>query len=366
MRADLAGLPPYRPGRSAAPSGPPAHKLSSNELPFGPLPSVERALAAQLGSINRYPDFSATELVGRLGAHHDVDPAQVVLGAGSVEVVSQLVRALTGPGDEVLFAWRSFEAYPLLVAGAGATSVAVPLAAGFRHDLEAMLAAITPRTRLILVCTPNNPTGGVVGHDELATFLDHVPAGVVVLVDEAYVEFVTDPAAARGPELFVRYSNVVVARTFSKAYGLAGLRVGYGLAPTDLAAAMRVLAVPFGVTALAQAAAVASLDAGAELDARIGPVLAERTRVVTALRALGYDVPETQANFVWLPLGERTDEVADRLAGQGVLVRPFSGEGLRATVGTVRANNALLVALTSESGLRTPQGSAPAGEEELK
>jgi len=350
MRADLAALPPYRAGRSAAPGGPPAYKLSSNELPFGPLPSVERALAALLGSVNLYPDFSGAALVGRLAARHEVDPAQVVLGAGSVEVVSQLVRALAGPGDEVVFAWRSFEAYPLLVAGAGATPVAVPLAPGLAHDLDAMLAAITPRTRLVLVCTPNNPTGGVVGHAALAGFLDRVPDDVVVLVDEAYVEFVTDPGAARGEELFARYPNVVVARTFSKAYGLAGLRVGYGLAPADLAAAMRVLAVPFGVTALAQAAAVASLDAASELDARLGPVIAERTRVLAALRAAGHDVADTQANFVWLPLGARTAEVAEHLAAHGVLVRPFTGEGLRVTVGSPEADDALLLALSTAPG----------------
>ena len=345
MRPDLAALPPYRPGRSAAPGGAPVHKLSSNELPFGPLPSVERALAALLGSVNRYPDMAGAELVARLAARHDVDPTQVVLGAGSVEVVSQLVRALAGPGDEVVFAWRSFEAYPLLVAAAGATPVPVPLVAGFRHDLDAMGAAITPRTRLVLVCTPNNPTGGVVDQEELVAFLDRVPVDVVVLVDEAYVEFVTDPAAARGEELFARYPNVVVARTFSKAYGLAGLRIGYGLAPADLARAMRTVAVPFGVTALAQAAAVASLDAGDELAARLAPVLAERTRVVSALRAHGYAVPETQANFVWLPLGERTEEVTERLLAHAVLVRPFPGDGLRATFGTAAANDDLLVAL---------------------
>lgn len=349
MRPDLVALPPYRPGRAAVP-GATAHKLSSNELPYGPLPSVERALVDLLGSVNRYPDFAATALVARLAAKHGVDPASVVLGAGSVEVVSQLVRALAGPGDEVVFAWRSFEAYPLLVSGAGATPVAVPLAPGWRHDLDAMAASITPRTRLVLVCTPNNPTGGVVAHDGLVAFLDRVPGDVVVLVDEAYVEFVTDPDAARGADLFAAHPNVVVARTFSKAYGLAGLRVGYALAPGALARAMRPLAVPFGVTALAQAAAVASLDAEAELAARIAPVLAERARVVDALRGAGYEVADTQANFVWLPLGDRADAVAEQLAADGVLVRPFAGAGVRVSVGTREAGDALLMSLDRSAG----------------
>lgn len=344
LRPDLEALATYRPGKPAPASDGPNHKLSSNENPFPPLPSVAAGIAARITSANRYPETAGTEITGRICDRFGVSADQVVLGSGSVEVISQLIRATAGPGDEVLFAWRSFEAYPLLTIAAGATPVQVPLGPGHRHDLGAMLAAITGKTRLIIVCSPNNPTGTSVHADELARFLAAVPPEIVVLLDEAYREFDRDPDSPAGTDVRRGHPNVVLAHTFSKAHGLAGLRIGYGIAPEPVATAMRKVAVPFGVTGLAQAAAVASFDATDELRERIDWLVAERTRVAAALRAMGWDLPPSQANFFWFPLGDETDNAVETFAAHGVSVRPFSGEGLRVSLGDTPANEALLAA----------------------
>lgn len=346
LRPDLDALPSYRQGKAApteAADGP-VFKLSSNENPYPALPSVAAAIADLLSGINRYPDSSAADLSGAIAARYGVDTSNVVLGSGSVEIVSQLMRATAGPGDEVLFAWRSFEAYPMLVRAAGAESVHVPLTAEHRHDLDAMAAAITDRTRLIIVCNPNNPTGTTVSNAELVRFLDRVPSDIVVVIDEAYQHFNEQEDAPTGVELFRRYPNVAVAHTFSKAYGLAGIRVGYAIAPEPLAQAMRKVALPFGVTSLAQRAATASLEAEAELQVRVDALIAERARVLGALTAGGWRLPESQGNFIWFPLGDDTAAAAEILERHGILVRPFPGEGLRATIGEVEANDRLVAA----------------------
>lgn len=354
LRTDLAEVHEYRQGKGA-PAGESAAmiKLSSNENPYPPLASVADAVAARLDRFNRYPETAAPELTTALAERFDVDPANLVFGAGSVEVISQLIRATSGSGDEVLFAWRSFEAYPMLVRAAGATPVEVPLTADHGHDLDAMLAAITPRTRLVIVCNPNNPTGTTVGAEELRAFIARVPSHIVVVVDEAYLHFNRRADSPSGVDLFRRFSNVAVAHTFSKAYGLAGLRVGYAIAPTHLAAAMRKVAVPFGVTGLAQTAAVASLAAEPELQERVDALIAERERVVGALRLAGWRLPETQANFVWFPLGADTAAAIDVFEEFGVLVRGFAGEGLRATIAEVEGNDRVLLAASAlvERGL---------------
>jgi len=274
----------------------------------------------------------------------DVPADRLAVGCGSVSLCTQLVQATCSDGDEVVYAWRSFEAYPILVRVVGAVPVPVPLTAEFGHNLEAMLAAITPRTRMLFVCSPNNPTGTVVRRAELERFLDAVPTEVLVVLDEAYIEFVRDPAVADGIALAAQRPNVVVLRTFSKAYGLAGLRVGYCYAAPDVVAAVRKVAVPFAVSTIAQAAAIASLDAADELLARCDDVALERVRVRDALIAAGFTVPETQANFVWLPLGEGAAAFAEKCAEAGVLVRAFAGDGVRVTVGTPAENDAFLAA----------------------
>ncbi len=345
LRAALDGIPTYKPGRpAAAGSDFPTYKISSNENPYPPLPSVETVIADAGTQANRYPDMFATGLVARIAQRFDVPEAHIATGTGSVGVCQQLVQSTAGPGDEVIYAWRSFEAYPIIVQISGARSVAVPLTADERHDFDAMAAAVTGRTRLVFVCSPNNPTGTAAGREELVRFLDRVPSDVLVVIDEAYREFVRDPAVPDALDLYRDRPNVAVLRTFSKAYGLAGLRVGFGIAHEPVADALRKCAVPFGVSAVAQAAAVASLDAEGELLERVGALVRERVRVCAALREQGWPVPASEANFVWLRLGDRTDEFAAACARAGVVVRPFSGEGCRVTVAETEANDIFLKA----------------------
>lgn len=339
-RADLAALPAYVPGQTV----PGAIKLASNEVPRGPLPSVAEAIAAASADINRYPDIGAWSLVNRLARRFDVPQSRIAVGCGSVSLCQQFVQALCAPGDEVVFGWRSFEAYPIVTQVAGATPVRVPLTPSHEHDLDAMLAAITPKTRLVFVCNPNNPTGTGVRREELAAFLDSVPPNVLVVLDEAYREFVTDPELPDGMEFARTRRNVAVLRTFSKAYGLAGLRVGYAVAAEEVIEAVRKVYVAFSVNMLAQTAAIASLDAEDELLARCADIVRERERVYGALRELGYEIPETQANFVWLPLGDRTGAFAEHALDHKVVVRPFAGEGVRVTIGTPEENDVFLEA----------------------
>ncbi|WP_341941636.1 histidinol-phosphate transaminase [Microbacterium sp. LWH10-1.2] len=331
-RPGLEAVPAYRQGRSA-PAG--ASKLSSNESPHPPLASVVAAVQDRLGTINRYPDMSAVALRDALAARYDVDAALVTVGAGSVELAAQLIHAVAGEGDEVMFAWRSFEAYPSLVRIAGAVPVAVPLDAEHAHDLDAMLAAITPRTRAIFVCNPNNPTGTVVSAAELERFVAAVPHDILVVIDEAYVHFDRTDSYGAGIELFRRHPHVAVLHTFSKAYGLAGLRVGYAIAPREVADNQRKVAVPFGVTDLAQTAARASLDAEDELAVRIEEVVAQRDRLQALLVDAGWPAVASQANFVWVPAGERTSELEALLHEGGVIARAFPGEGVRISSGSI-------------------------------
>ncbi|MDX3309024.1 histidinol-phosphate transaminase [Streptomyces sp. NPDC054884] len=344
LRAELEGIPTYKPGRPAAAGGPVAYKLSSNENPYPPLPGVMESVTAAAAAFNRYPDLACTALVNEISERFGVPAAHLATGTGSVGVAQQLVQATSGPGDEVIYAWRSFEAYPIITQISGARAVQVPLTPGDVHDLDAMADAITDRTRLIFVCNPNNPTGTVVRRAELERFLDRVPQDVLVVLDEAYREFIRDPEVPDGVELYRKRPNVCVLRTFSKAYGLAGLRVGFAIAHEPVAEALRKTAVPFGVSQLAQEAAIASLRAEDALLGRVGTLVCERLRVVEALRAQGWTVPETQANFVWLRLGERTAAFAAACEHAGVVVRPFPGEGVRVTIGENEANDILLKA----------------------
>nr|WP_239091899.1 histidinol-phosphate transaminase [Streptomyces sp. SID14478] len=342
MRAALEGVPAYVPGKRAAAGGPVAYKLSSNENPYPPLPGVMEQAITAAGSFNRYPDMACTDLMNELADRFGVPVTHLATGTGSVGVAQQLLQATSGPGDEVIYAWRSFEAYPIITQISGATSVKVPLTPSEDHDLDAMADAITDRTRLIFVCNPNNPTGNAIRRAELERFLDRVPADVLVVLDEAYREFIRDAEVPDGVEIYRDRPNVAVLRTFSKAYGLAGLRVGFAIAHEPVAAALRKTAVPFGVSQLAQDAAVASLRAEDELLGRVGSLVSERTRVVEGLRAQGWTVPETQANFVWLRLGDRTTDFAAACEKAGVVVRPFAGEGVRATIAETEANDIFL------------------------
>ena len=345
-RPEVAALPAYVPGARGA-GGPAPVKLSSNESPYPPLPSVVAAIADASGRINRYPDMSATEVTARIAASVNLDPSQVVVGAGSVAALSHVLQAYCGAGSEVVFAWRSFEAYPILASLAGARAVKVPLTADARHDLDAMAAAITERTRVVLLCSPNNPTGPTIRADEFAAFMGKVPQNVLVVLDEAYVEFVEDDATVDGRVELDRHDNLILMRTFSKAYGLAGLRVGFAAGPADLIAPVRSCVTPFSITELASVAAIASLGAADELLERVQVTVGERKRVVAAVRELGWNVPDAQGNFLWLPAGERTADIAAALgrADVPILVRPFADEGIRVTIGTAAENDAMLEAL---------------------
>jgi histidinol-phosphate aminotransferase len=348
FRPVLDTVPPYRPGRVpvAAPGQAQAYKLSSNESPYGPLPSVAEVIAETGRGVNRYPDNGAEALTSALAARFEVPAEHIAVGCGSVGVLKQVIEAACDAGDEVIYAWRSFEAYPGLCDLAGATSVRVPLR-GEDHDLDAMAAAITPRTRVILVCSPNNPTGTVVPRDELVGFLDKVPGDCLVVLDEAYREYVRDEAVPDGIALYRDRPNVAVLRTFSKAYGLAGLRVGFLVGHPPVAAAIRKTMLTFSVSSVAQAAAVASLAAEPELLERVETTVKERTRVREALIADGWTVPPTEANFVWLRLGSHTASFALACERAGIAVRPFDGEGARVSIGAPDANDAFL-AVASE------------------
>jgi histidinol-phosphate aminotransferase len=343
FRQVLDQFAPYKPGKAPSVTGGRTFKLSSNESPFGPLPSVLKVIAEAASGINRYPDNGAAELTGAIAARFKVPASDVAVGCGSVGVVQQLLEAVAEPGAEVLYAWRSFEAYPYLSDLAGATSVRVPLR-DEAHDLPAMADAITERTRLIFLCNPNNPTGTVVRRAEVEEFLGRVPEDCLVVLDEAYSQYVRDPGVTDGITLYRDRPNLAVLRTFSKAYGLAGLRVGFMIAHEPVAAAVRKTMLTFSVNALAQAAALASLEAEPELLERVEAVVGERDRIRGELLGQGWSVPPTEANFVWLRLGADTADFADRCDLRGVSVRPYGAEGVRVSIGDQEANDAFLAA----------------------
>ncbi|RGE20670.1 histidinol-phosphate transaminase [Leucobacter sp. wl10] len=340
LRPAVLAAPAYRQG--AAPAEP-GFKLSSNENPFGPLPGVLEAMARRAEQTNRYGAAAMPELRAMVAGGFGVSLDHVHLGAGSVAILYQLVHAAAGPGDEYVHAWPSFEAYPALGLASGATPVAVPLDARAEHDLDAMAAAVTGRTRVILLCTPNNPTGPAIRRADFDRFMARVPADTLVVLDEAYREFVTDPEAVRGEEVLREHPNLVVLRTFSKAYGLAGLRVGYGVGDPAILAAAASVSIPLSVTGIAESAALASLapEARGIHAERIAELARRRDALAAALRELGIAVPEAQGNFAWIPEGAGGVADAAALAADfaeaGTLVRPFAGHGVRVSVGELES-----------------------------
>ncbi|MEV6489290.1 histidinol-phosphate transaminase [Actinoplanes sp. NPDC051633] len=348
-RPDLDALPDYVPGRNVADLArelgiAEAIKLASNEVPFGPLPGVPDAVAAAVANVHRYPDMGVVQLRDKLSDRYGVPASRLVTGCGSVALSEHLVKAACLPGDEIVYAWRSFEAYPIIAAGAGAVSTRVPNTPAHGHDLPALAAAITDRTRVVIVCNPNNPTGTAVARAQLDRFVDEVPSDVLIVLDEAYREFVTDDSVPDGIEVYGDRPNVVVLRTLSKAWGLAGLRIGFLVAQPEVAAAVRKVVTPFSTNLIAQAAALAALDQEPEVRRRAALVVAERDRVTEALRKLSVDVPDSQANFVWLPIADRTAGFAAACESRGVIVRAFHPEGIRVTIGTPEENDAFLSA----------------------
>ena len=343
IRPEVLAVPAYKQGATPEKKG---YKLSSNENPFPPLPAVQRAIAE--AQVNRYANAALPELKAKIGELYGLDPAtsmqRVHVGAGSVSILYQLVQATVAQGDNFIYPWPSFEGYPMLALVAGGEGRGVRGNDDGTHNLDAMADAIDERTRAIMVCTPNNPTGPIVTKQQFANFMQRVPSNVLVVLDEAYAEFVTDPEAVRGDEEVGKYENLVVLRTFSKAYGLAGLRAGYGVGHPMIWEACRVVGIPLSVSPQAEAAALASLETEStrQLKENIAVLVERRERLVQGLRDQGYEVAESQSNFVWLPLRDNSQELALAFAEQGTLVRNFAGEGVRISVGEEESTHEVL------------------------
>jgi histidinol-phosphate aminotransferase len=326
--------------------------LASNESPYPPIPAVMEAITAALGELNRYPDPTNAGLRSALSDRYGVPVHRIAVGNGSCDILLAAGEALLEPGAELVYAWPSFSVYPHLTAASGARAIQVPLDDRHRHDLPAMLREITAATRLVIVCNPNNPTSTALPLEEIAAFVREVPRHIAVILDEAYVEFnlLQDPDET--VELLDRYPNLVLLRTFSKAYGLCGLRVGYALCGSeDFRIAVDQVRQPFFCNAAAQAAGIEALKHQDEVARRAERNLAERLALEDGLRRLGIEPAESQANFVWFDLPESAGEadVVAALARQGVLVRAGAALGregaLRVTVGTEAENERFVSAL---------------------
>ncbi len=345
-RAEITRLPSYVPGTPAAPrEGRPGYKLSSNESPFALPEEMVEAMAAACMEANRYPP-SGRELALRLATRYGLPTEEVAVAGGSLELLRDLLLAYGGPGAEVVYGWRSYEAYPILAGSCGALPVPVPLV-DQRIDLAALARAVSPDTRVVLLADPNNPTGTALAPDEVAAFARQLPAACLLVLDQAYCEFGDPEAAELALELRSELGNLVVMRTFSKAFALAGMRVGWCTAHPDVVATLEAVAIPFTLTAPAQAGAIAALELEGELRRRAQLLVAERQRLTAGLRQLGLEVPPSHANFVWLPLGEGSSEFAAACSRAGVSVRCFAGEGVRVTVGLAEENRAVLEAATA-------------------
>jgi histidinol-phosphate aminotransferase len=343
-----AGVPTGQAPEAIASGG--IAQLASNESPFPPHPKVVEAIAAAAGAMNRYPDPDATLLRRRIAERYETEPARVAVGNGSCEILLAAAEALCEPGAEILYSWPAFSMYPYLPALTGAREVRVPLGDGDVHDLDAMAAEVTAATQLVLVCNPNNPTGTHLPAAEVAAFCERLPAHVTVILDEAYVEFQTHDDPDTTVDLLSGLPNLVVLRTFSKIYGLAGLRVGYALGSPKFRAAVDAVRQPFSVNALAQAAGAEAILHSDDVSRRVESTIAERLRVEEGLRALGLATSDTHANFSWIDLGEAGEEdVVAGLAERQIAVRPGTPLGdpghIRVSYGSGDENGRFLAAL---------------------
>lgn len=349
VRPSVLALSPYRPGKAASQAEAEhgitnAIKLASNENPFPTPDAVVRAATEAITGANRYADHRASELRARIAAWIDVDPATVTVGCGSVGLLQQIALTYVDPGDEVVYPWLSFEAYPLFTSLMAGTSVQVPLV-DHTFDLDAVAAAVTERTKLVLLANPNNPTGTAVSTEAIGRLVDAIADDVIVVVDEAYREFIDPALGDPVADLVPHHRNVIVTRTFSKAYAMAGMRVGYAVTDPEIIAQIDKVLLAFAVNGPAQAAAMAAIDSADDNQARVDAILAERDRVVKELTDAGWSLPDAQANFVYLPTGDRTDAVHLHLERSGVVTRPFPGHGIRVTIGTPSENDRFITAL---------------------
>jgi histidinol-phosphate aminotransferase len=325
-------------------------KLASNETPFSPHPQVLEAVESQLRTLNRYPDPTRATLRRRLSDRTGVAPERIAIGNGSCELLLAGAEAMLEPGAEVVYAWPSFSIYPHLAAMSGARAVTVPLNDDAEHDLDAMAKEVTGATRMVIVCNPNNPTATGLPPAAIDEFLNALPRSVAVILDEAYVEFSTLQDPDETLDLLKRHPNLIVLRTFSKVYGLCGLRVGYALGSEEFRLAVDRVRQPFSVNALAQAAATEALNHQDEVERRVEQTAIERLHVESELEERGFETTDSQANFSWVSLGERDeDEIVDGLAKLGVIVRAGRALGqegwMRVTYGTRHENDRFLVAL---------------------
>jgi histidinol-phosphate aminotransferase len=349
----LSRIPHYSAGVESADAVAQAETLvmlASNESPFPPVRAVIEAVAAAAGTVNRYPDPGARLLRGALSDRYEVPLSKIAVGNGSCEILLAAAVALLEPWNELVYAWPSFSMYPHLDGVTDARAVRVPLTEGHVHDLDAMLDAITDQTRLLIVCNPNNPTSTFLASETIAGFLEEVPERVLVILDEAYVEFQTVEHPDTTIDLLRRFPNLAILRTFSKAYGLAGLRVGYALGPEQFVSAVNAVRQPFTVNHLAQVAATEALRHLDDVARRAEWNVVERLWMEEELRALGLEVADSQANFCWVSLGEHDEsDVVSALGRAGVAVRPGKGLGgpgfLRVTYGTRAENERFIEAL---------------------
>ncbi len=349
-RPVLKQLPTYQSGKPPVKApGLTPYKLASNENPYAPIPQVIEALAAAATAetVQRYPETTYRKLRELVSTTYEVPVDDVTVGAGSLGVLTGLVQTFAGTNDdgtqdEVIIPWRSFEAYPIVIRSAGARDIQVPLNADGTMDLDGMLAAITDRTRMIMLCTPNNPTGTVATTQALREFIQQVPEHILVAIDGAYLEFVRNDDVADYLELYREFANVAVLRTFSKAHGLANMRVGYSVAAPQISLPLKVVVPAFATSSVGVEAAHASLSHLSEVLTNTEKVVSERTKVWQAFHDLGYNPPVTEANFVWLPLGELSQAFSDACDAQALSVRAFHPEGVRVSIGEVEANDRVL------------------------
>lgn len=349
----LEGLPRYGRGR-AGQAEIFRHRLGSNEAPDGPAPAVLEAALAALQSGNRYPDLRGEALMEALARRHGLKEGMVAVAAGSIVLLDQIIRAWCDPGDEIVTPWRSYEAYPIIAGLAGARLVEVPLDADCRADPAAILQAVGPHCRVVILCNPNNPTGTALEPAELDALIAALPAHVLVVLDEAYADYAQDAqTVANSPATRLRrHGNLAILRTFSKAWGLAGLRVGYCLASVQVIDALNAVAPPFPLPGPVVAAALAALAANKAVEQRVERNAAERRLMSAGLRDLGLEVAHSQANFLWLSLGDRAEDLTAHFRNAGIAIRCFPGEGIRITTGTDDDTRVILAAAASWRGLQ--------------
>jgi histidinol-phosphate aminotransferase len=351
----LSRIPHYEPGTSlddakARAETDDAIKLASNESPLPPHPEVVEAIAKAAAQVNRYPDPQARLLRSRLAERCETEPGRIAVSNGSCEILLAAAEALCEPGAEIVYAWPSFSMYPHMSALSGAREIRVPLAGGWVHDLDAMREEVTAATQIVVVCNPNNPTGTYLPAQSIGEFVESVPKHVTVIVDEAYIEFQAVDHPDATIDLLSGHPNLVLLRTFSKVYGLAGLRVGYALCSPQFRAAVDAVRQPFSVNLLAQTAAAEAILHQDDVADRVERNIVERMFVEEGLAEMGLEAADSQANFVWVSLGDRDERaIVDALAKSGVAVRPGAALGaegnLRVTYGTREENERFLAAM---------------------